>query len=316
MQGLPADGGETFDVILRAHAGGDARLDPADSGGAEDKDVTGFRPDEVVGNFVDKQLVAAFGVATHDGLAGAERTAGVDLEIGPDNVERRGDVVSPAACDDFGRGEKMETGDFTQPDDRIVVLRAEINIGAPAQDEFGGAQGPARRWVDRARAGHAIKRRLHGSGGNFERLEKVSPDAKGDDEGDEDDLGVFPQAGQALLGSRLVEKAMKFLRGQRDILAVIFPQSNLEAGDALAEVDDLLVRQNVPPVTQQFAGRAEDEFGFFAVTRGQKQHTDRRMQFSPPGRKRQRRSRQANCSLSSRRASSICPPAVARCERA
>jgi len=48
----------------------------------------------------------------------------MNLEISADNVERRGDMVSPGAGDDLGRGEKVEAGDLTQADDRIVTFRA------------------------------------------------------------------------------------------------------------------------------------------------------------------------------------------------
>ena len=72
---------------------------------------------------------------------------------------------------------------------------------------------------------------------------------------------------------------------------MICPQSNLESGHALAKADDLFFGQNVPPVAQQLASRAEDELGFFAVTGGQKKHAETNRAVSPHGGKRQCRSR-------------------------
>jgi hypothetical protein len=57
------------------------------------------------------------------------------------------------------------------------------------------------------------------------------------------------------------------------------------------QADDLFVGQNIPPVAQQFASRAEDELGFFAVTWGQKKHAETSRAVSPCGGKRQCRSR-------------------------
>ena len=80
---------------------------------------------------------------------------------------------------------------------------------------------------------------------------------------------------------------MELFRGQSDIFAVICPQSNLEPGTPLAKADDLFVRQNVSPVAEQLAGRAEDELGFFAVTGGQEKHRENSRSVSPHGGKRQ-----------------------------
>ena len=166
----------------------------------------------------------------------------------------------------------MKAGHFSQADDIFVGFRRDIDVGASAQDEFGGAHRPRRRWIDRLRPGHAVKGRLHRSGRNLEWLEKVSADAEGDDERDEDNFCVFSQSGQRRRRSSLVEETMKLLRGGNDVLARVFPQGDLQTGNGLAQGNDLFLGQNILPVAQQLPGCPEDKLGFFSVARGQEKH--------------------------------------------
>ncbi len=211
-------------------------------------------------------------MTAHDRLSGDKGATGVNLEVGSHHVERRGHAVGAGARDDFGRGEKMEPGDLAQADDRVVRIGGNVDPGASAQHKVRDAHRPGRKRIDRRCSRHAIERGLHGAGGNFERLQKISAHAQGDDQGNEDDLGVFPQSGEGRPGRCLVEKSVQFLGRGRDVFPRIFAHRHLEPRDRFAQTDELLIRKNIASVTQEFAGGPENEFGLFTVTRGEEEH--------------------------------------------
>ena len=260
---------------MRSHAGRDAGLDAADAGRAEDEDIAGCRPDKIVGDLVDEELVAAVGVAPDDGLPGGQGAAGVNLEVGSDHIERRRHAVGAGARDDFGRGEKVEPGDLAQADDRVIRIGGNVDPSASAQDEVRGAHRPGRKGIDGRCSRHAVKRGLHGAGGNFERLQKISAHAQCDNQGNEDDLGVFPQSGEGWAGCSLVEKSVQFLGCGCDVFARIFAHRHLEPCDGFAQADELLVGKDITAVTQELAGSPKNEFGLFTVSRGEEEHGTR-----------------------------------------
>ena len=271
-QGLSAEAGEAFDVVLRPHARSDAGFDATDAGGAEDEDIAELRADEIVGDLVDEKLVAGVGMAADDGLSGGKGASGIDLEVAPNDVHRRRHAVSARAGDDFRGGEEMEAVHFAQSDHRVVLLRGDIDVGASAQDEFRGADQRVGGRIDGRRASHAVERRLHGTGGDFEGLEKIGADAEGDDERDEHDLGVFAQSGQRRTRGGLVEEFVQLGGGLFDAVAFLFPQRDLQLGDPFVEGNDLFFRQDIAPVAQQLAGGPQHELGLFAVTGREEQH--------------------------------------------
>ena len=253
-------------------------LDAGDVGGAEDEDVAALRGEEIVGELVDENEVAVVHVAAEEGLAGleagrvqAELVLRDDVKLAEDDVAGGEDRVAAVLAEDAGPREVVELGFLLQAHDDVVLSGDGVDVGAAADGEVEGADEGIRRQGVGGRADHAVKRGLHGAGGDLEGLEEIGADAGGDDDGDEEDLDVFAPtgvvAGWGDLADDLVQLGDAGLHGVR--LAVA--DGLLEGRDAFLDGSHLRGGEEVEPVAEDAAGGLDVMAGLLNIA-GREEH--------------------------------------------
>ena len=168
-------------------------------------------------------------------------------------------------------GEKEEPFHLRDRDDRFLVLRDDLDVAAPEERLFQDLPADTRR---RAVPGDddAVQRRLHGARGNGERLEKIGPHRKRDDDGDEEDLHVFAPGGVLRRLRELAARLVEALHLRVDLLAVFLLHRVLEVRDLALDVQQRLLAHQIAFVGDQLAGVLDELAPVFEVARSEWEH--------------------------------------------
>ena len=243
-------------------------LDARDIIRAENKNVAPTRLDDVVGELVDKNLVARVDGAARDHLVFVVTPAGKNVEIGPQGLGRRINQEC-LVLQDHARKREEEEKLFRGDLQNLVLLRGNnVDVIASAGDKIEGSPHQVRRRTFARITDNAVERRLHRARGNLEGLEKIGANSHGHDDGHKDDLAVFPPMRFPGDGRELVQMGVERFRAALDLCAIALMQGRLQAAHPRGDLFALGFVEHVGFVTQELLRVPQQQLAMFDVSRG------------------------------------------------
>src|ERR1700730_3469052 len=189
---IAGNSGQTFDVKRRTRLRilGNQR----DVIGPKYKHVTSPRFNEIIGEFIDKNLVACVDCSFGNGFAAPETPAGKNIECCLQDLGWRVDEKALAMTNQSGKGKKEEELLRLHLQDLIILAGNDIDVIAPAHDKLGCLLHNIRDRLTRLVrvTDDSIQGGLHRAGRDLEWLQEIRTNADCHYDGDQDDLDVLP----------------------------------------------------------------------------------------------------------------------------
>ena len=256
-----------------------------------------MRLHEIVTEFIDEDLIARVDRATRDDLVALVLVEERHLEILLERLGRRVDEETLPLANDLRESEKER--DLLRPelDDAIVFPRNDVDVIAAEHEKLGDLPDDIRLagirriacqipailaffigvlLLDRdlifireegSMPNDAVQRRLHGTGRDFEWLEKIGADADRDHDRDQDHFYVLAPAGVAPCRHVFRIKIVETLGLLLDRFFVLVAQTLAQFLDLRFQVRDGDFAENVLAIAQQFLRVANEEMTVFDVAR-------------------------------------------------
>src|SRR6476619_4586341 len=178
----------------------------------EDKNIAVVRLNQVVAAFVDKDLVARVERASGYNFAAMTNSAGKDIKILTKRVGRG--VYKEILPLTYEPRKSKKEGHFLWHDlgNLVILSRNHVDVIATQKHEFHDLSQKIWLRLGARMTDNSVQRRLHRTGGNFERLKKIGANPHRDHDCDQNHFAVLSPMRFPGHRCEFVERLIKCLR--------------------------------------------------------------------------------------------------------
>ena len=192
--------------------------------------------------------------------------------------------------DDSRPGEEKEELLTLNLQDLVVLTGNDVDVIATAKNKLSDLLENTRRFLRHRMPDDAIERRLHRTGRDFERWQKVGANTDRHDNRDQNHFAILPPMRFPRHRRELVEFRIQLFSATFNLFSVVLAQRRMKSPNVRGDRIIGLGVQNIALVAQIFLGVAEQQFAVFNVARREHELNDE----ARMSRLRQATARQAN----------------------